>query len=322
MNEPDDMELKRALDALPRAIEPPVDAWTGIRARLKKRGTMGRRSLRPALRIAALLTLLAISAAALAITRRGATTWRLASADGRSRVLAVGESLATAGPAQVTVGRIGHLEVTAGTSLRLLAARVSEQRLALTRGTIHAEISAPPRLFIVETPSGTAVDLGCAYTLDVDSAGTSTLVVTAGWVAFEDHGIESLVPAGMRAVAHRGAGIGTPMMEDAPESLRTATAAFDVSRADSSLGMILRSARRRDAVTLWHLVKRTEGAQRGRLVTKLVALVPLPAGIDRAAIERAEPRAMELYWTELPGTLPIVPSWQQTLWKLWLRVGA
>lgn len=329
MNEHDDMDLKRKLDGLPRDIEPPVDLWPAVRGRLQQRaaGTEANRTTatgRPVrwLRIAALLTLLTVSAGALVLTRRGAGTWTVAAADGSSRVLATGESLLTgADSALVTVGRIGQLSVAPGTSVRLLSARISEQRMALARGTIHASISAPPRLFIVETPSGTAVDLGCAYTLVVDSLGNSTIVVTAGWVAFEDGGMQSLIPAGMRAASRRGAGIGTPVMDDAPDSLRVAVAAFDSVASDSSLGTILRHTRTRDAVTVWHLVKRTGGSRRARLVTKLVAMVPLPAGVSRAAIEDAEPHAMELYWTMLPGTLPILSSWQQSLWKLWLRIG-
>lgn len=337
MNEQDDMQLKRDLDALPREIAPPADLWPGVRGRLHQReprtadrgpiavqsGLPGPRSTVHGprlLRVAALLTLLAISAGALVMSRQRAGTWRVAENDG-SRTLSAGDSLATGDRRRVvTVGAIGRVEADTATFLRVVKASATEQRMALDRGTIRAEISAPPRLFIVETPSGTAVDIGCAYTLTVDSAGNSRLAVTAGWVSFEDHGLTSLIPAGMTALARRGAGIGTPVMDDASDSLRGAVAAWDTTRSDSALSGVLRGARTRDAVTLWHMVQRGEGAQRGRIVTKLVAMVPLPDGVTRAAIDRANPRAMELYWIALPGTLPLIPSWQQALWKLWLRV--
>ena len=328
MTEHDDLELKRDLDALPRAIEPPRDFWPAVRARLEPR--TGRAVelpvrpghwQRPGLRIAALLTLLALSAGTLAVRRHNAGSWRVSSA-GVSRRFAVGETLAT-GPlrARMTVGTIGQLDVDSGSNVQLVAAQWSEHRLALSRGTIHAEISAPPRLFIVETPSGMAVDLGCAYTLAVDSAGNSTIRVTSGWVSFEDHGRQSLIPEGMRAITRRGGGIGTPFREDASDSLRAGLLAFDFTHGgDSALALVLRSARARDAVTLWHLVQRTAGAQRERVTARLVLLVPLPADIPRGAVLRADAHAMQLYWTRLPGTLPIVPEWQQKLWLLWLRV--
>ena len=193
-------------------------------------------------------------------------------------------------------------------------------RLALTRGTIHARINAPPRLFSVETPSGTAVDLGCEYTLDVDSLGNSALVVTSGWVSFEDHGRESLIPAGMRAVTRRGGIVGTPVRDDAPDSLRAALTAFDAGdHGDTVIAALLRSARPRDAVTLWHLANRAEGDQRRRVVQRLTQLVPPPAGVSREAVVD-DARMMRLYWTMLPGTSPPIPEWQEKLWRLWFRV--
>ena len=320
MNERDDFELKRTLDALPRAIEPPEDLWPTVRARLRPRAASPWWRRREALRIAALLVLVAASAAWLAVSRHRAATWTLARGQDRPTVFRSGDSLTTGRvAARLSVGTIGTVDVAPGTRVRLLAARATEHRLALDRGAIRAAIDAPPRLFIVETPSGTAVDLGCAYTLEVDSAGASTIRVTLGWVSFADRGQESLIPAGMRATASRGAGIGTPYRDDAPDSLRRALTAFDADPDDATLAVVLRIARRNDAVTLWHLVGRTSDAQRDQVVTRLLALVPLPAGVSPEAILRDDAAAMQLYWEQLPGTLPITPDWKKRLWLWWLK---
>ena len=327
----DDVGLKRSLDALPREIEPGgEDMWPAIRARMNavspeigSTRTLGQGTAwAPArLRAAALFIVLAASASALMLSRRAAGQWHLAAAGGGSRLFTVGEALATGGStARLTVGRIGTVDVAASTDVRLLPAKWSQHRLALTRGTIHARIDAPPRIFSVETPSGTAVDLGCEYTLEVDSLGNSTLVVTSGWVSFEDHGRESLIPAGMRAVTRRGGIVGTPFRDDAPDSLRSALAAFDAgNHGDTVITALLRSAQSRDAVTLWHLVNRTEHAQRTRVFQRLIQLVPPPEGVSSEAV-LGDARMMRLYWTVLPGTSPIVPEWQEKLWRLWLRV--
>ena len=66
-------------------------------------------------------------------------------------------------------------------------------------------------------------------------------------------------------------------------------------------------------------MKRTDSDQRGRVFQRLIQLVPPPVGITSAAV-LDDPRMMRLYWTLLPGTSPIVPEWQETLWRLWLRV--
>lgn len=319
MNEQDDMDLKRAMDALPRSIEPPADLWPGVRAGLARRS--GQAVKRPSvIRIAALLSLLAVSAGALMVTRRQAATWRVAATLGAARVLHAGDTLASAMPTRIAVGRIGLVDVESGSLVRVLRASATEQRMALTRGTIHAQISAPPRLFVVETPSGTAVDLGCAYTLGVDPEGNSLLQVSLGWVSFEDQQGRSLIPAGMHALGRRQHGIGTPVMDDAAQQFQLAVAAFDVAPSDSGLGVILSGARTRDAVTLWHLVGRTGGARRTRVIDRLTGLVALPVGVPREAIEHNDYGAMSLYWTALPGTLPIIPSWQQALWRLWIKI--
>lgn len=143
--------------------------------------------------------------------------------------LAVGQYLQTDADsrAKVQVGAIGEVDVDPNTRLRLLQARPTDHRLALERGTIHATIWAPPRLFSVNTPSAVAVDLGCRYTLHVDPGGAGLLHVTYGWVAFEQDGHESFVPANAMAVTRPGFGPGTPFFEDASPDLRAALDKLD-----------------------------------------------------------------------------------------------
>jgi len=80
--------------------------------------------------------------------------------------------------ALVAVGRIGQVEVQPDTRVQLVVARADEHRMALARGRIDAAVDAVPRLFFVETPVGTAIDLGCAYSLETDSLGYGRLHVT------------------------------------------------------------------------------------------------------------------------------------------------
>ena len=328
---PDDFALKRALDALPREIEPPEDHWPAIRAGMAHRAFTNARPERrfpwsaQRIRLAAMVTLLAVSAGALMVTRRDAGRWQLATATATARPFVVGEQFVSGGDsARLTVGRIGEVNVESGTEVRLVRAKWSEHRLALTRGTIHARISAPPRLFIVETPSGTAVDMGCAYTLAVDSVGNSRLIVTDGWVEFTERGRTSLIPAGFSAASRHGAGVGTPVADRASAALVAAVDALDHSAMtnDSALGAVLELVQKRDAVTLWHVLGSWRGSvgQRRRVYDKLAAMVPPPTRNATLEAVQRDPRAMKLWWEQLPGTLPIVPEWQRLLWTTWLRV--
>jgi predicted anti-sigma-YlaC factor YlaD len=184
--------------------------------------------------------------------------------------------------ARITVGTIGTVDVGPATRVRLGAIRRDEYRIALTRGTISAEIAAPPRLFIVDTPASTVVDLGCAYTVNVEEDGRGELRVTEGWASLEWKGRESLVPAGASASIRPGIGPGTPSFDDSSQALRTALVAFDFADGGSqAVATVLAEARVRDTLTLWHLMSRVVADQRGQIYDRIAALAPPPDTVSR-----------------------------------------
>lgn len=355
MTDRDDFELKRALDALPRTMEPPAGAWPEVRAKI---GGIRKRSRNDSLlrwaerfeprqiRIAAGVAIIGIGLTVLSVTTRASARWLVSpwatTPSATSRVTLAGQPLElpnrrfregsqlTTGQAEarVSVGGIGRLRVYPYTSLQLLEARASAHRVALHHGMIHARIDAPPRLFIVETPAGTAIDLGCEYTLHVDSAGNSVLHVELGWVSFADpSGRESLVPAGFLAFARPGeTGIGIPMRENASGQVRWAamllSQAGQGARADSAVRVLATYAGRFDAVTLWHALPRVSGDNRARLYDALQRRAPAPAGVTREGILAGDRIMMRLWWEALPGTLPITPDVTKRLWLLWLKAAS
>ncbi|HEX8070778.1 MAG TPA: FecR domain-containing protein [Pyrinomonadaceae bacterium] len=229
--------------------------------------------------------------------RPPAPAWDVARVTGTPRIgaerigergrLAVGEWLETDAHsrAQLSVARIGQVEVEPETRVRLVTTRATEHRLELARGTLHARIYAPPRLFFVDTPSAVAADLGCAYTLEVDDAGRSLLHVTSGWVALERAPRESYVPAGAACATAPGTGPGTPYFEDASDNFLNALDAFDFKQGgDDALNTVLAEARVRDTLTLWHLLPRVDAARRARVYERLAQLTPPPAGVTRAGV--------------------------------------
>ncbi len=135
-----------------------------------------------------------------------------------------GESLTTdAGSrAKLEIAAVGQVEVEPNSQLSVMTLGKTEQRLNLKRGKISAMIWAPPGQFFVNTPSAVTVDLGCAYTLEVDGSGTSLVKVTAGWVAFENGGKESFIPATAACVTRPGRGPSIPYYEDATAALQNA----------------------------------------------------------------------------------------------------
>ncbi len=210
-----------------------------------------------------------------------------ASGFGETGRLGVGKWLETddTSRAQIDVANIGQVEVEPNTRVRIVETGLTEHRMELARGTLHARIWAPPRLFFVDTPSAVAADLGCAYTLEVDDAGRSLLRVTSGFVALERGARESIVPAGAACLTQPGVGPGTPFFEDASEELADALKRFDFEQGGAdALRVVIENARPRDTLTLWHLLSRTEGDERASVYERLAALAAPPEGVTREGV--------------------------------------
>jgi hypothetical protein len=238
----------------------------------------------------------------------------------QNKRLQPGETLETdaLSKASVAVAEIGRLQVEPMTRLRLLQSGASRKRVALDRGTIHATIWAPPGQFVVDTPSAVAVDLGCMYTLHVDDFGNGVLRTTLGWVGFHRNGRESFIPAGAACATHVQSGPGTPYFEDASDAFRSALAQLDASELDpatrkSALDTVLREARVRDALTLWHLLARVNSAERSAIYERLAALVPTPPGVTRDGILRLDIAMLDSWWNALDlGDISVWRHWEQS----------
>jgi len=254
---------------------------------------------------AAACLLAAASAWQMTLLPAPATAWQISHMDGSARLgghaasvsmaLAAGQVLRT-DQAGLTLEAdpVGRLDLGPDSALRAASSRSVE----LQHGSLHAFIWARPREFTVETPSARAVDLGCEYTLTVNSTGDGLLRVSLGWVAFQAGGHEAFIPAGAECVTRRRGGPGIPYFEDADPPFRQALSAFEDGRP-GSLDAVLASARPRDGLTLWHLMTRVPDGDRGRVFDRFAALVPLPAEVSRAAALAKSPQAIDSMWDAL-----------------------
>src|SRR2546430_7402189 len=266
--DPEIERLERALGRLRTTAPAPDFAAIGPAAAGGAR-YVGSRFLGPALAAAAVIALMVGAAWQ---STRTTTSWHVARVSGTPRIgargvsdasrLAIGETLATdaSSTARVEVSTVGEVTIAENTRVRLVDARDAHYQLALERGSLHAVITAPPGQFVVNTPSATATDLGCVYTLRVEEDGTGLLSVAAGWVAFEDTGRESFVPAGASSPTSPHNGPGTPSYDDADAAFQQALQIVDAERSDArrpdALRTVVTRARGRDAMTLWHLIPR------------------------------------------------------------------
>lgn len=234
--------------------------------------------------------------------------------------LRVGQTLETNATSRASIWEtdLGEIKVEPNSRVRLLQTDDRHKHLQLDIGTIHAMIWAPAGQFVVDTPSAVAVDLGCAYTLQVSADGSGTIRTTLGWVGFHLNGRESFIPAGAMCPTRPKVGPGTPYFEDVPDSFRAALADFDFA-ADSSearassLETVLSQARRKDGLTLWHLLSRTDGAERAIVYDRFAALVPPPRGVTRDGILHLDQSMLDLWWNALHlGDIYLWRYWEQS----------
>jgi hypothetical protein len=248
----------------------------------------------------------------------GAIGWDVSSVSGTPRIgpqvirdraagrLRVGQVLETDAQSRASLqdDDVGHIDVDPGTRLRLLNLGADFKWMALDHGTIHAQIWAPPGQFVVDTPSAITVDLGCAYTLQVDASGAGLIRTSIGWVGFKLNGRESFIPAGAACATTPKVGPGTPYFEDASSEFRDALSRFDFedaapSQRDRDLAIVLAESRKQDALTLWHLLARVDDAHRMLVYNRLSALAPPPANVTREGILRLDPGMLDTWWNSL-----------------------
>ncbi len=305
-------------------IEAPDSLWRGIEIALDPNGQPAIASRRPRVvpflmqprfALAALVLVgLVIGFAALWLRQspRSVTAgWDVARLDGAPRIgsalvnekgrLGVGQWLETDtnSRAQIRVSDIGQVEIDPNTRVRLVETKPTEHRLELAEGRLSARISAPPKLFFVDTPSGVAEDLGCAYTLEVDKAGNSLLRVTTGWVSLQLKDRESAVPAGAACATRPGIGPGTPYFENASETFRSALSKVDFDRDSAQVKIVLANARVRDTLTLWNLLPRVSGSDRELVYERLAKLVPPPSGVTREGVLKLDQQMLDAWKEEL-----------------------
>ena len=255
---------------------------------------------------AAAVVLTAAGISRFAVPQPQPTAWEVTSVEGGARLggrsvemtmqVRSGEALRTAADSQVSLeaGSVGRMDVGPDSELRAS----TDRKMTLRHGTLHAYIWAPPREFVVDTPGARAVDLGCEYTMNVDTAGNGLIQVSLGWVAFQYGDHESFIPAGAQCLTHKSTGPGIPFYDDASDDFLTALHGFEQGDK-AALPRILAAARPRDGLSLWHLLTRVPDADRGRVFDRFGQLIPLASEVSRDSVVRKEARAIDQCWDAL-----------------------
>jgi hypothetical protein len=200
--------------------------------------------------------------------------------------------------ADVRVADIGAVRLYGDSRLRLVGTGPNEHRLELAEGRLSAKVTAPPRLFVVDTPAAAAVDQGCAYELSVDASGRTTLKVTTGAVTLVGSRRSAYVARGAEVVAARDRGPGTPVSSAAGEVLRRAVDRFDAGDRSAALE-IAKLAGAGDTITLWNLLAASDGRERAAVYARLDGLAGRPASVSADEVLAGNSEALERWRAEL-----------------------
>ncbi len=200
--------------------------------------------------------------------------------------------------ASLQVADIGSIQLHGGSKLRIVATGAKEHRLELVRGSLHAKVKAPPRLFVIDTRAATAVDLGCEYDLRIDDRGRSHLRVTSGAVSLEGKGRAAYVPAGTATVADPDRGPGVVIAEGATPELTVAAAQLDAGDAGALAELLVRAGQG-DSFTLWNLLPGASREDREKVLRRMEELKMRPAKVKREAVLAGQPEALLALRTSL-----------------------
>ncbi len=191
------------------------------------------------------------------------------------------------GVRRLDMGRYGEVLAEPEAKVRVVRMDDDLHKLKLDSGTIHASITiaARPRLFQVETPSTTCIDLGCHYTLAVDSEGMTHVKVQTGRVLFDFESRDVFIPQGASCKAARGRAPFTPIHDDASAALKRAVEAFDAApvgrRAGPAKAACELIKRREDGLVAWHWLQDPETAVVKAAREALLELTNPECGVEK-----------------------------------------
>ncbi|MEZ4299219.1 MAG: FecR domain-containing protein [Polyangiaceae bacterium] len=208
--------------------------------------------------------------------------------------------------ATLRVADIGAITLHPGSRLRIVRTGPTEHRMELVRGSLHAKVKAPPRLFVIDTRAAAAVDLGCEYDLRIDDQGRTDLHVLTGAVSLEGKGRSAFAPQRTRVVADPERGPGLVLADTASFALQSAAARFE-SGALGALDALLRAATRTDSVTLWNLLPTGSKGVREKVIARIDQLALRARTIPRDRLLAGDPDTLEAFRTDLEDLWFVAP---------------
>lgn len=306
---PGDAQLRRlrALLAPYAVAERGIGEWTPKAAAPQRR----RRRFAAALAAAVAASLLLYAGYAYRLGWSAGQPWQVELAGDAQAPLAPGGAIETGAreSLSIAVARIGRIELSPQSRLRLLETRSGRHRVSLDGGHLRARIWAPPGYFGVDENGAEVIDLGCDFDLWKNADGSGRVYVRSGWVAYRVGEREVLLPSGfaMDFDAQRAL---TPLRPEATPAFVQAVREFERSLGtghDPSVNAVALAERvatnatDADAFTLLSLLTQNPELARGVLYPRLARALGQPGdAAHRAAWIAGDRAAIDAWWRRMP----------------------
>jgi hypothetical protein len=207
----------------------------------------------------------------------------------------------------ISVARIGSLQLASNSALELLQTGPAEHRVRLLYGQMRARIWAPPNWFGVSVGHAEVVDLGCDFEVQKAREGTGSIRVYSGWIAYRVADVELLVPAGHVANFDRNR-ITTPVSVAASKAFLSDIGLLEhnIAVGNNDPGAELRvaaNARDDDRFSLLSLLTRYPQLASGPIYQRLAGALDVDANDleHRKRWLKGDQAAINRWWQRLPN---------------------
>ena len=107
----------------------------------------------------------------------------------------------------------------------------------------------------------------------------------SGCVELKSGNTKSLIPAEAMCKTDKTFGTGTPYFNDATTEFKDALNNFDRNKDKSSaLSTLLKESRKKDALTLWHILTKVKDNQKQETYNRIAELVNIPSTVTLQGI--------------------------------------
>ncbi len=255
--------------------------------------------------------ILAILIAIMYFSRTTATFWRVDTLRGNpvvgnqiihdGGVLPDGKWLKTDAVSEALLrsGIIGDIDIAPASEVKLVTVNKKEYTLFLRTGKISAKTWSPPDFFKIEIPSGEITDLGCAFSLEVNSDNSSVLQVSSGWIKLKSGNEKIIIPAGMSFKTNEDGNLGVPLNINTSPEFKNAVEIYENENKADALQNILSNARKIDEVSLWYLLKESNPPDKRMIYDKLAEFVLPPENVNYNGILNGDKEMLLSWWEKL-----------------------